>query len=253
MSDVQPDDDSALDAIELPVSGPCVLACGPESKNTFCLTKGESAFVSLEMGDLTEAGTYQKYVEAIAKASERLGVVPEIAACDLHPDYVPTRYARQLDDVSVEPVQHHHAHIAACMVEHGLQTEVIGIAFDGMGYGDDGTMWGGEFLLCDLRHSRRCAHLKQYVMPGGDSATLYPERMAFSYLVSEQQEAIESLLPGIDTKTGKVLRRMIEGGIRAPYTSSAGRLFDAVSAMLGVKGMIVEPGRSSDPTAEHGF
>lgn len=245
MNDVQSDHDSIPDAIALPFEGPCVLACGSETKNTFCLTRGGSAFVSREIGDLTESGAYQEYVESISSLSELLGVKPEIVACDLHPDYVPTRYARELTGVHVEPVQHHHAHVAACMVEHGVQTEVIGIAFDGMGYGSDGTMWGGEFLICDLPNFNRAAHLKQYVMPGGDSATLYPERMAFSYLLSEQEDAIESLLPGIDAATGKVLRRMIENRVRSPYASSAGRLFDVVSAMLGFRGMISTPGEAA--------
>ena len=245
MTDGRPQPRSIPVSMTLPFDGPSVLACGSETRNTFCLTRGRSAYVSDDMGDLTESRSYELFVDSIKELSDILDVSPEIIACDMHPDYAPTRYGRRVADTACESVQHHHAHIAACMVEHGLQDKTIGIAFDGMGYGSDGTMWGGEFLLCDLQQFTRAAHFKQYVMPGGDSATMYPERMAFSCLLSEQPDAIESLLPGIDDGTRGVLRRMIESDVRSPRTSSAGRLFDAVSAMLGFTGMIAHPAEAA--------
>jgi hydrogenase maturation protein HypF len=245
MKALQPQEQSIPKGIALPFDGPSVLACGSETKNTFCLTKGGKAFVSSETGDLTDSATYESYLKSIGELSDAMDISPQIVACDLHPDYAPTRYATSLAGVTVEQVQHHHAHIAACMVEQGLNSKVIGIAFDGMGYGSDGTMWGGEFLVCDCHDFQRAAHLKQYAMPGGDSATVYPERMAFSYLLSEQPDAAESLLPGIDEGTRGVLTRMIENRVRSPYTSSVGRLFDAVSAMLGFSGIISHPGEAA--------
>lgn len=225
------------DSIELPFDGPSVLGCGAELKNTFCVTRGRSAFVSQHIGDLTDYKSYEFFLESTEDLFRLLEVRPEIAAHDMHPGYLSTRYARESGLKKLEAVQHHHAHIAACMVEHNLCEQVIGVALDGMGMGDDGTVWGGEFLVADLTGYRRAFHFKQYRMPGGDQATLNPERMAFSCLLSELDgdEAVTArVLPGIDGEMRGVLRRMIEKGLHSPMTSSAGRLFDAVSAMLGL-------------------
>jgi len=225
------------DSIELPFDGPSVLGCGAELKNTFCVTRGQSAFVSQHIGDLTDYKSYKFFLESTEDLFRLLEVSPEIAAHDMHPGYLSTRYARESGIKNLEAVQHHHAHIAACMVEHNLCEQVIGVALDGMGMGDDGTVWGGEFLVADLTAYRRVSHFKQYRMPGGDQATLNPERMAFSCLLSELDgdEAVAArVLAGIDREMRGVLRRMIEKGLHSPLTSSAGRLFDAVSAMLGL-------------------
>jgi len=214
----------------------CVLGCGAEIKNTFCVTTKGKAFVSWDTGDLTDYAAYVFYRESVQELLGLLDAGPAIAAHDLHPDYVSTRYAEQSGIRKLEPVQHHHAHIAAGMVEHGLEESVIGVALDGMGLGDDGTLWGGEFLVADLAGYRRPLHFKAYPLPGGDQGTRNPERMALSCLLSEgeEEERIAGILPGMDDDTRRVLGRMIGQGVNSPLTSSAGRLFDAVSALLGL-------------------
>lgn len=222
---------------QLPASGPCVLACGAEIKNRFAITRGDTAYVSRDMGNLGDYEAYQTYVDAIDGVCRELAVTPEIVVHDLHPDYESTRYARQRTTGKRIGVQHHHAHVAASMVEHGLKGPVIGLALDGLGMGDDGVLWGGEALVCTTGEYRRRAHLKAYRMPGGDQATLNPERMAFSCLAVElgaEDARRDRLLPGLTASDRVVLGRMLERGVRSPWTTSAGRLFDAVSAMLGI-------------------
>jgi len=213
-----------------------VLATGAELKNTICVTSGKTAYLSPDLGDLSEYGSYGQFLETIEALPRLVGVEPSIVAHDLHPDYHGTRYAGECGIPQKEPVQHHHAHIAACMAEHGLSGPVTGVALDGMGMGDDGTMWGGEVFVADLISCRRAYHFKPYRLPGGDEATKNPERMAFSCLVAEgmDDDTAARVLPGIDAVTGRLMRRMLEGDVRSPWTSSAGRLFDAVSAMLGL-------------------
>ena len=217
-------------------------------KNAFCLTKGLDAFVSWDIGDLADYKHYTFYLESTKKLSDLLKISPVVVAHDLHPDYVSTRYAKQLGLKKLVAVQHHHAHMAACMTEHGLTETVIGVTFDGLGLGSDGTLWGGEFLIGDLKDFKRAAHFKQYPMPGGDQATLYPERMAFSCMLSETDNAEQiasNLLPGLDTDTQIAIRSMIANEVRSPLTSSAGRLFDSISAMLGFRGRISSPGEAA--------
>ncbi len=221
--------------IKLPMSGPVVLGCGAELKNSFCLTRDNMAFVSQHIGDLSDHKSYEFFKREIEDLSTLFDLAPTVVAHDLHPDYLSTRYALENDFENTVAVQHHHAHIAACMAEHGLLDKVIGVAFDGMGLGDDGTLWGGEFLVADLVGYERIRHLKKYAQPGGDQATASPERMALSYLLTESDYATaKRLLPGIDENELATLCQMITNGFRSPLTSSAGRLFDAVSAMLGV-------------------
>lgn len=215
---------------------PSVLGTGAELKNTVCVTSGKTAYLSHDLGDLSEYRSYRLFLETVETMPRLAGETPSIVAHDLHPDYHGTRYAATSGIPLKEPVQHHHAHIAACMAEHGLPGPVIGVALDGMGMGDDGTMWGGEFFVAELSAYRRVCHFKPYRLPGGDEATKNPERMAFSCLVAEgmDENTIASVLPGVDAATGRLLRRMLEGDVRSPWTSSAGRMFDAVSAMLGL-------------------
>lgn len=229
--------------LDLPVDGPSVLGCGAEFKNTVCVTKGKRAFVSHNTGDLAEYANYALFCLRIDEILGATSVDPEIVAHDLHPDYVSTRHGWRLageKGVSgrrLVGVQHHHAHVAACMAEHGLTEPVIGVALDGMGLGDDGTLWGGEILFADLRTYSREIHFKPYRLPGGDQATLNPDRMAFSCLYEElgdDEETAARILPSLDSEMRRALKRMIEKGVRSPLTSSAGRLWDVVSAMLGL-------------------
>ncbi len=224
--------------LSLPLDGPPVLACGAELKNTFCLTRGPQAFMSQHIGDLTEYPSHSFFNEAIEDLLKLLKIRPRIIAHDMHPDYESTRFALHYPAERRVAVQHHHAHIAACMAEHQLAEPVIGVAMDGAGFGPDGTIWGGEFLVANLRDFQRVGHLKQYRMPGADEAIRHPVRMAWSCLISEFGPAADELsarfMPSLQSGSRDVLRRLVESGKHAPLTSSAGRLFDAVSALLGL-------------------
>jgi hydrogenase maturation protein HypF len=236
------------DWVELPSEMPPMIACGPETGNTFCLTNGNRAYVSQDIGDLRDASVYDVYLESIASLKSLIGVEPEIAVHDSHPDYVSTRYAQDCGAERLIPVQHHHAHAVACMYENGLSGRVIGITFDGMGLGDDGTIWGGEFLLCNLGDYERKGHMKPYALPGGDQATLNPERMAYSCLTAELGMSnlnLDSVLPGLTDEDKKMILRIVDKGINSPLTSSVGRLFDVVAAMLGFQGEISSPAEAA--------
>ncbi|CAK8716207.1 Carbamoyltransferase [Candidatus Electronema halotolerans] len=228
------------DPIQLPFTGPPVLACGSDQKNTFCLTRGSQAFLSQHIGDLKEFQTFQFFSEAVADFKTLLAIEPELAACDLHPDYRSTRFAFALKDICHSPVrvQHHHAHIASCMAENRLSGPVIGVAFDGSGAGLDGTVWGGEFLIADYCGFERAAHLKPYPMPGGSRVVLEPQRMALSCLAAEFPASwpalAKTLLPGVTVEDCRCLVSLSHSRIHAPLTSSCGRLFDAVAALMGI-------------------
>ncbi len=218
-----------------------LLAVGGELKNTFCLARRRYAFLSHHIGDLDNYETLSAFQEAIAHFERLFRVRPEALAHDLHPDYLSTRYAQaraEQENLPVIRVQHHHAHIAACMVEHGLAGDfpVIGVSFDGTGYGDDGAIWGGEFLIANYQGYQRAYHLAYVPLPGGDQAIREPWRMALSWL---NQAAIEwsDDLPPVRAASFdlSVLRRQLTTGLNAPPTSSIGRLFDAVSALTGVR------------------
>ncbi|KNZ71178.1 (NiFe) hydrogenase maturation protein HypF [Thermincola ferriacetica] len=217
-----------------------ILACGAEQKNTFCLTKGSYAFVSHHIGDLENLETLESFTEGIELYKRLFAVEPEIIAYDLHPEYLSTKYALQQDHPKKIGIQHHHAHIASCMAEHNLTGPVIGVAFDGTGYGTDGRIWGGEFLVADLKDFRRVAHLDYLPMPGGAKAIREPWRMAASYLLQlfKPADLEKESLPmvkkcGIERVT--MLGELIDKQINSPLTSSMGRLFDAVSALLGIR------------------
>ena len=236
------------DAVELPHESPSVLAAGSEGSNTFCITKGAKAYVSWDTGDIATEDGRLFYKNSVNDLSGLLDTNPTILAHDLHPDYISTRYCMELGVDELVPVQHHHAHMAACMAENGLTDKVIGVTLDGLGLGTDGTLWGGEFLLGDMSDYDRPVHFKQYPLPGGDSATLHPERMAFSCLLSEygSSEKIPSgLLPGLTIDQRATLEKMIEKDVRSPLTSSAGRLFDAVSAITGFIGKVKSQGEAA--------
>jgi hydrogenase maturation protein HypF len=235
-------------ATALPVWSPePVLACGSALKNTFCVTRGSHAFVSHHVGDLGDYATMRSYVDGIAHLTRLLDVVPAVVAHDLHPDYPSTRYALDLPDVTLVPVQHHHAHIAACLADNGITRQVIGVAFDGVGLGTDGTAWGGEFLLADMSGFTRVGHLAQVVMPGGDAATREPWRMAAAHL----DAAYDGSPPaGLDVvrRSGRRWEQVLSAaraGVNSPLTSSVGRLFDAVSSLLGVRDVVTYEGQAA--------
>lgn len=225
----------APEPIPLSLSVEGIVAAGAELKNCFAVGKGQQAILSQHIGDLKNLETYQFYQEAFSRFIRLFRVTPEVIACDRHPDYLSTRFAKE-SGLQTEPVQHHHAHIAACMAEHGLDEKVIGISFDGTGLGDDGNIWGGEFLLCDLFEYTRLAHFDYIPMPGGDKAAEEPWRMAVAYLYRVFGNRMFTynlpLFSKISPGKIKLLLSAMEKGINNPLTSSVGRLFDAIAALI---------------------
>jgi len=238
------------DCITLPYDSPSIIACGAELKNTFCITRGRQAFVSQHIGDLTEYKAFAFYRDAVDDLTRLLQVTPEIITHDMHPDYESTRYALDSPIERRIAVWHHHAHIAACMAEHQITEPVIGVALDGTGYGTDGKVWGGEFMVADLLDFRRVAHFKEYPLPGGDAAVLHPIRMALSCCLKEFGNTLNPFCRSLFERTiaadeYTVLVDMIEKGIRSPATSSCGRLFDAVAALCGICSSITYEGQAA--------
>jgi hydrogenase maturation protein HypF len=224
-----------------------VLACGAELKNTFCLAAGDRALVSHHIGDLENAETLRSFTEGIEHFRRLFDIEPELVAHDLHPDYLSTKYAADLDGVELLSVQHHHAHVASCLADNGEAGPVIGVAFDGTGYGSDGTIWGGEFLIADLAGFERAGYLHPVPMPGGAAAVRQPWRMAAAYLA----DSFPAGLPGElavrqrNERHWAPVLAMAERGINSPVTSSAGRLFDAVAALLGVRDAVNYEGQAA--------
>ena len=222
-----------------------VLACGAEVKNTFCLTRDRHAFVSQHIGDMENVETLQHFESTLDLYKRLFRIAPKVVAHDMHPEYLATKYALALAEkdpsLALVPVQHHHAHIVSCMAEHGVSGPVIGVALDGLGYGSDGTLWGGEFLIADLAGFRRAGHLENVPMPGGVAAIKRPYRMAMGYiqtLLGDGRWQGIPALSGIDPNEAGVILCQLERGLNAPLTSSCGRLFDAVSAIAGVRGTV---------------
>jgi hydrogenase maturation protein HypF len=221
-----------------------VLACGAELKNTFCLTKGRNAFVSQHIGDMENAETLEHYENTVELYKKMFRVVPEAIACDMHPEYLATKYAHCVAESSglrLVPVQHHHAHIVSCMAENGVAEPVIGVALDGTGYGTDGAIWGGEFLVAEAGRFDRIGHFEYVPLLGGEAAIKKPYRMALSYIWSTlgQDFPLDGLPIGnLGSSELSLLKQQLKRGLNCPPTSSAGRLFDAVSAIAGVCGEI---------------
>ncbi len=218
---------------------PAILACGAELKNTICLTKGDKAFLSQHIGDLENMMTLDFFKLTVAHLERILEIQPELIACDMHPDYLSTRFAREQTQIPIIEIQHHHAHIVSCMAEHKLEGAVIGLAFDGTGYGTDGTIWGGEVLVADAKQFERVAHLGEVPMPGSSAAIKQPWRMALSYLRATFGDSLADLaLPvfnRIESQKVNIIAEMMEKGVNSPQTSSLGRLFDAVAAIIGIR------------------
>lgn len=219
--------------IRLPVAMPPVLAVGGHLKATVCVTRGTEAFLSQHIGDLDNAATVGFLEETVAHLLHILEVEPVAVAHDLHPDFQSTRFAERLGLPAV-PVQHHHAHVAAVLAEHGVNGPALGLALDGFGLGSDGGAWGGELLLADGRHFERLGHLAPLAQPGGDAAARQPWRMAAAALARlGRADEIAGRFATHGPADG--VRRMIEGGINAPLTTSCGRWFDAACGLLGVR------------------
>jgi hydrogenase maturation protein HypF len=213
-----------------------LLACGAELKNTFCLAKGRHAFMSHHIGDLENYETLRSFTEGIEHFCRLFDVHPEVVAHDLHPEYLSTKYAldREHEGIDLVGVQHHHAHIASCLVDNGEAGPAIGVAFDGLGYGTDGALWGGEILLATLSGFERLGHLAPVAMPGGAAAIKQPWRMAAAYLDLAYEGGPPAGLSVVQRNEDRwqPVVSMARTGTASPVTSSAGRLFDAVSALV---------------------
>lgn len=228
--------------VHLPTDAPPTLAVGAELKNAFCVTRDRYAFLSHHIGDLENFETLKSFEDGVAHFEKLFRFRPELLAYDLHPDYLATRYAlarAERQQVRAIGIQHHHAHIASCMAENDLNgaERVIGVAFDGTGYGDDGAIWGGEFLIADYAGYERAAHLAYVPLPGGDKATREPWRAALAYLHRAGIAWSDDLFPvrAADDRARHIVLHQIERGVNAPLTSSMGRLFDAAASLAGVR------------------
>lgn len=236
--------------VKLPFDVPQLLAAGSELKNTFCITNGNYAFLSHHIGDMENYETLQSYEQGVEHFERLFRVKPVAIAHDLHPNYLATRYAQERAEREGLPliaVQHHHAHVAACMAEHGLNEPVIGISFDGTGYGEDGAIWGGEVLVADYKSYQRAAHLDYFPLPGGDAAIKRPARTALALLWSLGLEWDDRLAPALEfcAEDQVKLRIQLEKRINTPLTSSMGRLFDAAAALAGVRQKVNYEGQAA--------
>jgi hydrogenase maturation protein HypF len=235
-------------AIDLGTALEEVLAFGGELKNTFCLTKGRYAVLSQHIGDLENYETMRFFEETLSNLKQVFKVTPRAAAYDLHPGYMSTRMAIASGIEQRIGVQHHHAHIASCMAENHLQGQVLGVALDGTGFGTDGKIWGGEFLLADFAGFTRLAHFRNVLLPGGDAAVRQPWRMALSYLRDTFGPQIPADLKSfqrIDQKQIVLVDAMLARRIQTFETSSCGRLFDAVAALLGIASEVTFEGQAA--------
>ena len=225
--------------VRLPRGGPPILAVGGELKNTICLTRGREAFLSQHIGDLENAPTAAFLEETVAHLERVLDLRPEVVVHDLHPDYHATRYALGLPGLRRLAVQHHHAHVLACLAEHGRAAPCIGLALDGTGYGLDETIWGGEVLLVDGTAAQRAAHFRALPLPGGEQAIREPWRMALALLhAAGAADRLEQLLPrwpNASARTAFALRDLLARAHPFPRSSGLGRLFDAVAALVGLR------------------
>jgi hydrogenase maturation protein HypF len=224
-----------------------LLAVGGQLKGTFALGRDRHAILSQHMGDLDHFDAYRAFVRDVALYEQLFAIRPRVLVHDLHPDYATTRYAQARagsEGQILLAVQHHHAHVASCMAEHGLDEPVIGVAFDGTGYGTDGAIWGGEFLIADYRNFQRAAHLRYVRLPGGDQAIREPWRVALAHLIDAgaPREPFEARFLQAPLRA---VTRMIERGVQSPPTSSMGRLFDAVASLVGIRDRVSFEGQAA--------
>lgn len=220
-----------------------ILAVGGYYKNTFCLTKGNYAFLSHHIGDLDNSKTYMYYVDEIKKYMKLFKVEPQFVACDMHQGYLSTQFAKTLG-LPVIYTQHHHAHIASCMAEYGIDDKVIGFSYDGTGYGLDGNIWGAEFLIADLKDFVRAGHIKYNPLPGGELAIKRIYRTAIGF-INEDMDSYHEYLKRFDAKELEIIKAQIDKKINAPLVSSMGRLFDAVASLIGVKDTVLYEGQAA--------
>lgn len=217
-----------------------MLACGADMKGAFALAKGDTAYLFDGFGDLSELDNFAKYEKTIKASCNKLKIKPRIIACDLHPSYFSTQLAESLQlkacSLKLYKIQHHEAHIASAIVDNNIKGELLGVAFDGTGYGSDGKIWGGEFFAGSVKNLKRITHLDYIPMPGGEACVKEPWRMAASYLYSVFGEGFLKLkinfIKDIDNKRWDVLKSMIDKKINSPLTSSMGRLFDAIGSLI---------------------
>ncbi len=243
-----------------------VLACGAELKSTFCLAAGARAWVSHHIGDLENYETLRSFADGIEHFKRLFAVEPEIVAHDLHPEYLSSKYALGCDVEQLVGVQHHHAHLAACLAEHGECGPALGAIFDGTGYGPDGTIWGGELLVGDLGGFSRAGALLPVRMPGGARAIAEPWRMACAWLaVAEGDDGHTPAIPAtlresVAPRSWEQVAMLAHSGVQAPVTTSVGRLFDAVAALCGVRARVNYEGQAAaeleglcEPTAARAY
>jgi hydrogenase maturation protein HypF len=236
-------------SMPLPVETPApLLACGAELKNTFAVARGGRAWVGHHIGDLENYETLRSFTEGIDHFERLFAVEPSVVAHDLHPEYLSTKYATELDDVRLIGVQHHHAHLAACLAEHGEIGPALGAVYDGTGHGGDGTVWGGELLLGDLTGFERIGLLAPVRLPGGEAAIRQPWRMAFSWLheaLDAVPELPERLLGQVEPLAWERVGNLVRSGVASPLTTSMGRLFDAVAALCGLRAEVNYEGQAA--------
>jgi hydrogenase maturation protein HypF len=238
------------DSVRLPVAAARpLLACGAELKSTFCVARGERAWVGHHIGDLRNWETLRSFREGIAHFEELFAVTPELLVHDLHPDYLSTAYAMEREDVELLGVQHHHAHLAAVLAEHGETGPAVGAIYDGAGYGMDGAAWGGELLLGGLEGCERVGHLRPVGLPGGDRAVREPWRMACAWLAEASGDPAppipRSLDGRVDPERWEAVARIARAGVAAPVTTSVGRLCDAVAALCGLRCDVTYEGQAA--------
>ncbi len=238
--------------VRLPFPLERVLACGAELKNTFCLTRDHYAFVSQHIGDMENEETLGCFEETVAVYESLFRTRPALVACDLHPDCLATRYGERRarsEGLPLLYVQHHHAHVASCMADNRWPADagpVLGVALDGTGYGTDGTIWGGEFVIADYRGFRRFGHLEPIPLPGGEAAIHRPCRTAIGWLQARLGEVPQlPFLSAVSKEEIEIVRQMVARNVHTPYTSSCGRLFDAVSALLDICGRATYEGHAA--------
>jgi hydrogenase maturation protein HypF len=241
--------------VPLPKASRPLLAVGAHLKGAVAITAAGGAVISQHLGDLETEEANRAFHEATTSLQSLYDLHPAAVVCDAHPDYRSTRYAERLG-LPLIRIQHHHAHVRAVMAEHALDGPVLGVAWDGAGYGDDGAVWGGEFLLVDGPGYTRVAHLRPFRLPGGDAAAREPRRAALGVLYELFGENLPTL-PSVSTSEWQVMATMLARGVNAPHTTSTGRLFDAAAALAGLRQVANYEGQAAmelefaiDPTDE---